>query len=163
MPFGAIGILLIVLLILAAAFGLLAYATGVIGAMAIFFALACVFMILIILIQRPKGGGLAGAFGGVGGGQQSVFGAKVGDVLTWVTVGFFVAFLALAMGLTWKIKEQQDSLLIPPQISGQQTTQTSGGDLPDPAIPVTGADDAEPGASSSASGPEADDSLPDSE
>jgi preprotein translocase subunit SecG len=43
-----------------------------------------VFMILLILIQRGKGGGLAGAFGGMGG--QSAFGTKAGDVFTKITV-----------------------------------------------------------------------------
>ena len=82
MPFGVIGVLLVILLILAAIFGLLSYLAGPVLAMAIFFILACSLMILVVLIQRPKGGGLAGAFGGVGGAQQTAFGAKVGDVLT---------------------------------------------------------------------------------
>lgn len=79
----------------------------------ILFILISVLMILVILIQKPKGGGLAGAFGGGGGGgsSQAVFGAKVGDVLTWVTVGFFAAFLFLAIGLVYAIKH-------PGQISG---------------------------------------------
>jgi len=111
MPFGVIGILLVILLILSGIFGVLAYVTAsLVIPMAIYFFLVCVLMMLVILIQRPKGGGLAGAFGGVGGGQQTAFGAKVGDVLTWVTVGFFVLFLVLAMGLTWEIKAQQTAV-----------------------------------------------------
>ena len=47
-----------------------------------------VFMILLILVQRGKGGGLAGAFGGMGG--QSAFGTKAGDTFTRITIG--VAF-----------------------------------------------------------------------
>ena len=42
------------------------------------------FMILLIMIQRGKGGGLAGAFGGMGG--QSAFGTKAGDTFTKITV-----------------------------------------------------------------------------
>ena len=75
-----------------------------ITAMGIAFVLVCLFMVLMILIQRPRGGGLAGAFGGGGGSAQAAFGAKTGDVLTWFTVACFVLFLALAMGLTWTIK-----------------------------------------------------------
>ena len=41
-------------------------------------------MILLVLIQRGKGGGLAGAFGGMGG--QSAFGTKAGDTFTKITV-----------------------------------------------------------------------------
>ncbi len=44
----------------------------------------CVFLICLVLIQRGKGGGLAGAFGGVGG--SSAFGTKAGDVFTKVTM-----------------------------------------------------------------------------
>ncbi len=43
-----------------------------------------IFMILLILIQRGKGGGLAGAFGGMGG--QSAFGTKAGDTFTKITI-----------------------------------------------------------------------------
>ena len=46
--------------------------------------LISLFLICLILIQRGKGGGLAGAFGGVGG--SSAFGTKAGDVFTRVTV-----------------------------------------------------------------------------
>ncbi|PHQ35933.1 preprotein translocase subunit SecG [Rhodopirellula bahusiensis] len=44
-----------------------------------------VFLILLILIQRGKGGGLTGALGGPGG--QSAFGSKAGDTFTAITVG----------------------------------------------------------------------------
>jgi len=66
------------------------------------FVLICLFMILVILIQKPRGGGLSGAFGGAGS-AQAAFGAKTGDVLTWFTVICFTAFLCLAIGLTWMI------------------------------------------------------------
>lgn len=57
-------------------------------------------MILIILVQRPQGGGLAAAFGGAGGGgSDTVFGGRVGDALTVMTVVAFVLFLGLAVAL----------------------------------------------------------------
>ena len=57
-------------------------------------------MVLIILVQRPQGGGLAGAFGGAGGaGTETVFGGRVGDALTWATVTAFVLYLVLAITL----------------------------------------------------------------
>ncbi len=46
--------------------------------------LTSVFLILIVLIQRGRGGGLAGAFGGMGG--QSAFGTKAGDLFTRITI-----------------------------------------------------------------------------
>ena len=57
-------------------------------------------MILIVLVQRPQGGGLAGAFGGAGGGStDTVFGGRVGDALTVMTVITFAGYLLLAIGL----------------------------------------------------------------
>ena len=42
-------------------------------------------MILVILMQRPKGGGLSAAFGGSTREPDSLLGGRVGDTLTWVT------------------------------------------------------------------------------
>ena len=42
-----------------------------------------VFLILLVLVQRGKGGGLTGALGGPGG--QSAFGSKAGDTFTVIT------------------------------------------------------------------------------
>ena len=48
----------------------------------------------IILLQRGRGGGLAGAFGGMGG--QSAFGTKAGDVFTKITI--WIATIWIVMG-----------------------------------------------------------------
>lgn len=57
-------------------------------------------MSLIILVQRPQGGGLSGAFGGAGGGgTDTAFGGRTGDALTVATVGAFVIYLGLALAL----------------------------------------------------------------
>jgi preprotein translocase subunit SecG len=63
----------------------------------ILFAIASVFLIFIVLLQRGRGGGLAGAFGATGG--QSAFGTKAGDVFTRITIGVAVVWVALA-GIT---------------------------------------------------------------
>ena len=54
-----------------------------------------VFIILLVLVQRGRGGGLAGALGGMGG--QSAFGAKAGDQFTWITwiAGFVWVFICI--------------------------------------------------------------------
>ncbi len=60
------------------------------------------FLILLILVQRGKGGGLSGALGGPGG--QSAFGSKAGDTFTVITVvvasiwGFTCAFTMWLLG-----------------------------------------------------------------
>lgn len=51
------------------------------------------FLIGLILLQRGRGGGLAGAFGGMGG--QSAFGTKAGDVFTKITIGVATAWILL--------------------------------------------------------------------
>lgn len=53
------------------------------------------FLIMIILVQRGRGGGLAGALGGAGG--QSAFGAKAGDTFTRITVVTAIVWIALCM------------------------------------------------------------------
>lgn len=57
-----------------------------------------VFLILVVLVQRGRGGGLTGALGGAGG--QSAFGAKAGDVFTRITVvvaSFWILLCILAV------------------------------------------------------------------
>ena len=57
--------------------------------------LVSIFLICLILIQRGKGGGLAGAFGGVGG--SSAFGTKAGDTFTRITVVTASIWMLMAM------------------------------------------------------------------
>jgi preprotein translocase subunit SecG len=52
-------------------------------------------LIPLILIQRGKGGGLAGAFGGVGG--SSAFGSRAGDLFTRITIGVAAVWIILIM------------------------------------------------------------------
>src|SRR5713226_9501588 len=52
-------------------------------------------MIFMVLIQRGKGGGLAGAFGGAGG--ASVFGSRAGGLFTWITLILAAVWLLLIM------------------------------------------------------------------
>jgi preprotein translocase subunit SecG len=57
--------------------------------------LVSLFLICLVLIQRGKGGGLAGAFGGVGG--SSAFGTKAGDTFTRITVITAAVWILLLM------------------------------------------------------------------
>ncbi|MFK7817300.1 MAG: preprotein translocase subunit SecG [Planctomycetaceae bacterium] len=67
--------------------------------------LVSLFMMLIVLIQRGRGGGLAGAFGGAGG--SSAFGTKAGDVFTKITIVLALVWFLLAglSGITLRAKE----------------------------------------------------------
>jgi preprotein translocase subunit SecG len=53
------------------------------------------FLILLVLIQRGKGGGLIGALGGAGG--SSPFGSRAGDQFTRLTIYVAIAWLFLTM------------------------------------------------------------------
>jgi len=52
-------------------------------------------LVLTILIQRGKGGGLIGAFGGAGG--SSPFGSKAGDTFTRITITMAAIWVILIM------------------------------------------------------------------
>ena len=81
----------------------------------VIFMLISVGMILIILVQRPQGGGLAGAFGGAGGaGTETVFGGRVGDALTWATVIAFAVYLSLAIALNLMDNVKPAGAVTPP-------------------------------------------------
>ena len=66
------------------------------------------FLILLVLIQRGRGGGLTGALGGMGG--QSAFGAKAGDVFTRITIGV-AGFWILLCIVAVNVLGTQQSLL----------------------------------------------------
>jgi preprotein translocase subunit SecG len=76
--------------------------------------LAGIFLILLILIQRGKGGGLAGAFGGSGG--SSAFGSRAGDAFTRVTIMTAAVWILLIMILirtTQPAPSSEPSVLLP--------------------------------------------------
>lgn len=69
-----------------------------VSTLAILHVVVCVFLILLIMIQDPKGGG-SGLFGG--GGSNSIIGAGgAADMLTKMTRYAAIIFGALCIGLT---------------------------------------------------------------
>lgn len=65
------------------------------------FIIICFSLILVILLQSSKGGGLGGAFGG-GGGMGAVFGGRgAGNFLTKTTGWLAVGFLGIALLLSF--------------------------------------------------------------
>lgn len=85
--------------------------------------LVSLFLMLLILVQRGKGGGLTGALGGMGG--QSAFGARAGDTFTKITTITAIIWITLCM-LTIAlfnppprtVNTNRDSDQIPADISG---------------------------------------------
>ena len=94
-----------------------------------------IFLILLVLVQRGRGGGLAGAFGGAGG--QSAFGTKAGDLFTRITIGaatFWIILCALSVKLI-----SADSSKVAPDIGKKQAASTEPGQSTDKRPGVTGA------------------------
>ncbi len=60
------------------------------------------FLILLVLVQRGRGGGLTGALGGPGG--QSAFGTKAGDLFTRITVGVAAAWIILCASAVFVLR-----------------------------------------------------------
>lgn len=57
--------------------------------------LLSLFLLFLVLIQRGKGGGLAGAFGGAGG--SSPFGSRAGDAFTKITLYLAAVWVLVIM------------------------------------------------------------------
>jgi preprotein translocase subunit SecG len=67
----------------------------IMNVVAVLFVLCCITLVLIILIQKGRGGGLSAAFGGAM--ASGILGSKTGDFLTWVTIVLVGVFLTLAV------------------------------------------------------------------
>ena len=76
----------------------------IVSVLNVFLILTSLFLILVVLIQRGKGGGLAGAFGGAGG--SSAFGSRAGDAFTRFTIIVASIWVLLIMIL---VKASQQS------------------------------------------------------
>jgi preprotein translocase subunit SecG len=64
------------------------------------------FMILVVMLQRGRGGGLVGALGGQGG--HSAFGTRAGDLFTWITIGTACVWVLLACGAGWRLRYENE-------------------------------------------------------
>jgi len=81
-----------------------------------------VFLILLVLVQRGRGGGLAGAFGGMGG--QSAFGTKAGDLFTRVTIIVATFWIVLCAFSVKMLNDTGDNIL------GQDMGRNAATELP---------------------------------
>ncbi len=103
--------------------------------LAIFFAVIAILLIIVVLLQRGKGVGLAGAFGGAGGG--TAFGAKTGDVLTWITVFGAVLLLGYTVILNFVFVPGGPDLQNTSQISPASPSPVTPPASPPVTPPVT--------------------------
>jgi preprotein translocase subunit SecG len=125
--------------------------TGILVAL---FLVSAVLLILIVLIQKPQGGGLAGAFGSGAGSGQTAFGARTGDALTVATVIFFIVFMLSAAVLIHFIELRRAP--VAPSVPALQSPEAPPGTPPGTApgttpvtVPVTPPANLPPGAGTS--------------
>jgi preprotein translocase subunit SecG len=94
--------------------------------------LLSVFLVLVILVQRGRGGGLTGALGGMGG--QSAFGTKAGDVFTRITIIVAAIWVVLSMASLKVLNSYASTGGLSPAERGSRTInvtpKTEGGLLP---------------------------------
>ncbi|HEU4405151.1 MAG TPA: preprotein translocase subunit SecG [Polyangiaceae bacterium] len=108
---------------------------------------ACLFLILVVLLQQGRGGGLGSAFGGAT--TQQVFGGRgAGNLLTRLTSLFAAVFMLTSVGLAYLASAGDIKLRAAKARSSVNTTQTTNLPLPSapPAAPTAPAPDAPTGA-----------------
>lgn len=119
-----------------------------------------VFLVLVILVQRGRGGGLTGALGGMGG--QSAFGTKAGDLFTRITIVVAAIWVVLSMASLKILNNYSNTAGLSPAERGRPTTtvpKTEGGLLPSATksgeAPAERSTESEPAATKSSSEAEA--------
>jgi preprotein translocase subunit SecG len=101
---------------------------------------ACLFLILVVLLQQGRGGGLGSAFGGAT--TQQVFGGRgAGNLLTRLTTLFAAVFMGTSVGLAYLASAGDIKLrAVAPSRASVTTTQTTN--LPTPSAPPAAPHDA---------------------
>jgi preprotein translocase subunit SecG len=95
----------------------------------------CFGLILIVLLQAGKGGGLAAAFGG--GSSETIFGARRGNILTRITAIGVSIFMVTSLLLTIILPKQVSIIQKKGFISEQQMQDVKRPQIPgvQPGVP----------------------------
>lgn len=95
-------------------------------------ALTCIFIVLFILLQDPKGGVLGSLAGGAG--SKSFFGAEgASPFLVKVTKWLAIAFACSSFYLSYVSSQKDSSLMAPDQTQTEQTLPENSNPSPLPA------------------------------
>ncbi len=100
----------------------------IVNILLVLFIPVCILLILMVLLQAGKGGGLSGAFGGLGTSQPFLGARGTVDFLSKLTIYLAIAFMSLALILsitygpsrTIKVKEEA-----PPAVETQAPSDTA--------------------------------------
>lgn len=90
---------------------------------AVLFVVCSVVLVLVVLMQKGRGGGLSAALGGAM--ASGLLGSKTGDFLTWVTIILVSVFLTLAVLMARFYKPTISDVGPGPDVKTQQP-DTSG-------------------------------------
>jgi preprotein translocase subunit SecG len=83
----------------------------------------CVLLVLVVLAQNPKGGGLSSQFGG--GGASQLMGVKrTGDLLEKLTWGFAIALVVLTLSTHMLIDNAGDSTMMNRSVNEERARQS---------------------------------------
>ncbi len=99
--------------------------------------LISVFLILLVLVQRGRGGGIAGALGGAGG--QSAFGTKAGDLFTRITVGVAAVWILMCCLAIFYLKGKAFTTGVSQRAPNASEISGDGGQLSEPTSSGTSA------------------------
>lgn len=100
----------------------------IVNILLVLFVPVCILLILMVLLQAGKGGGLSSAFGGLGTNQPFLGARGTVDFLSKMTIYLAIAFMSLALILsmtygpsrTIRVKEET-----PPAVETQGTNETA--------------------------------------
>jgi len=88
--------------------------------------LVCVLLVLVILAQNSKGGGLSSQFGG--SSASNLIGVKkTGDLLERITWGLAISLVVLSLTTSFMIEKNQNSGFTSPNIEKAQSQQNFPG------------------------------------
>ena len=91
----------------------------------------CILLILVVMVQNPKGGGLSSTFGE---GQQQIVGVKITtdflDKSTWVLAAIILILILISNVTLMNDSENSDSILIDESIPEQTIPE-----IPEQTIP----------------------------
>ncbi|HXA03047.1 MAG TPA: preprotein translocase subunit SecG [Cytophagaceae bacterium] len=96
--------------------------------------ITCALLVLVVLAQNPKGGGLASNFGGAGSSQLMGV-KKTGDLLERLTWGFAIALIILSLSVTLIMKPAEVVAPEEPATTDQPATKAPATDKTAPATP----------------------------
>ncbi len=104
----------------------------------ILIAIASILLILVVLIQNSKGGGLSSEFSGPGSAQMFSV-KKTTDLVEQITWGLALAIIVFSLGSYIVVgKGPQNSGINSVNIDKAQNTAIPGGAIPPPPIPSAG-------------------------